>query len=66
MLAGGQFCMLVGKLIHRRPWLTKSDARSAAHHYIGAFFNPHRRHSSLGYVSLMDFERQYTAANVAA
>ena len=41
-------------------------ARAAIHEYIGAFFNPHRRHSSLGYVSPMDFEIQHAAANVAA
>ena len=41
-------------------------AKAAVHDYIGAFFNPHRRHSSLGYISPMDFEKQHAAATVAA
>ena len=53
-------------LVHRRPWPTKAEAKAAIHDYIGAFFNPYRRHSSLGYVSPMDFERQHAAGNVAA
>lgn len=60
------FATLKTELIHRRPCPTKAEARSAVHDYIGAFFNPHRRHSSLGYVSPMDFERQHAAATVAA
>jgi putative transposase len=60
------FATLKRELIRRRPWPTKAEARAAIHDYIGAFFNPHRRHSSLGYVSPMDFEKQYAAANVAA
>jgi putative transposase len=60
------FATLKTELIHRRPWPTKAEARSAVHDYIGAFFNPHRRHSSLGYVSPMDFEKHHAALNVAA
>ena len=60
------FATLKTELIHRRPWPTKAGARSAVHDYIGAFFNPHRRHSSLGYVSPMDFEKHHAALNVAA
>jgi transposase InsO family protein len=60
------FATLKRELIRRRPWPTRAEARAAIHEYIGAFFNPHRRHSSLGYVSPMDFEKQHAAANVAA
>jgi putative transposase len=60
------FATLKTELIYRRPWPTKAEAKAAIHDYIGAFFNPHRRHSSLGYVSPMDFEKQHAAANVAA
>jgi transposase InsO family protein len=48
------------------PLAHEAEAKAAVHDYIGAFFNPHRRHSSLGYVSPMDFERQHAAATVAA
>jgi transposase InsO family protein len=59
------FATLKAELIYRRPWPTKHEARLAIHDYIGGFYNPHRRHSSLGYLSPMDFERQH-AAGVAA
>lgn len=60
------FATLKTELIHRRPWPTKHEARAAIHDYIGAFYNPHRRHSSLGYLSPMDYERQHAAGTVAA
>ena len=60
------FATLKTELIHRRPWPTKHEARMAIHDYIGAFYNPHRRHSSLGYLSPMDYERQHAAGTVAA
>jgi transposase InsO family protein len=60
------FATLKTELIHRRPWPTKSEARAAIHDYIGAFYNPNRRHSSLGYLSPMDYERQHAARFVAA
>jgi transposase InsO family protein len=59
------FATLKTELIYRRPWPTKHEARSAIHDYIGAFYNPHRRHSSLGYVSPMDYERQHAAGAAA-
>jgi len=60
------FATLKIELIYRRPWPTKSEARTAIHDYIGAFYNPNRRHSSLGYLSPMDYERQHAAGFVAA
>jgi putative transposase len=59
------FATLKVELVHRRPWPTKSEARAAIHDYIAAFYNPHRRHSALGYVSPMTYEAQH-AAVVAA
>jgi putative transposase len=60
------FATLKAELIYRRPWPTKSEARTAIHEYIGAFYNSNRRHSSLGYLSPMDYERQHAAGIVAA
>jgi transposase InsO family protein len=60
------FATLKAELIYRRPWPTKSEAKTAIHDYIGAFYNPNRRHSSLGYLSPMDYERQHAAGIVAA
>ena len=59
------FATLKAELIHRRPWPTKHEARLAIHDYIGAFYNPHRRHSSLGYLSPMDYEAQHAASSAA-
>ena len=59
------FATLKAELIHRRPWPTKHEARLAILDYIASFYNPHRRHSSLGYLSPMDFERQHTAGAAA-
>jgi transposase InsO family protein len=60
------FATLKTELIHRRPWPTKHEARTAIHDYIGGFYNPNRRHFSLGYLSPMDHERQQAAASAAA
>ncbi|PYQ42835.1 MAG: IS3 family transposase, partial [Acidobacteria bacterium] len=39
------FATLKTELVYRRPWPTKHEVRTAIHDYIGAFYNPHRRHS---------------------
>jgi putative transposase len=57
------FATLKTELIYRRPWPTKHEAKAAIHDHIGA---SHRRHSSLGYLSPMDYERQHAAGMVAS
>ena len=37
---------------------TKTAAKQAVFKYVETFYNPKRRHSSLGYVSPMEYERQ--------
>jgi putative transposase len=44
-------------LIHRRSWPTKAEARTAVFDYIEAFYNRSRRHSSLGMLSPVAYER---------
>jgi len=44
---------------------TRADARRRIFEYIEAFYNPSRRHSSLGYLSPVQFEQQAAAAIAA-
>jgi len=44
----------VGKKIYR----TRNQAKADVFDYIECFYNPTRRHSTLGYLSPIDFERE--------
>lgn len=48
-------------LIHRRHYQTRQEARQEIFEYIEVFYNRVRRHSSIGYVSPVEFERQHSA-----
>lgn len=47
-------------MLDRRRFQTKAEARIAVFEFIEGFYNPRRRHSSLHYLSPVDFERQIT------
>ncbi len=49
------------ELIHRRRFQTRAEAKQAIFEYIEVFYNRLRRHSSIGYVSPVEFERQHSA-----
>jgi putative transposase len=51
------FATLESELIDRTSWRTRAEARLAVFDYIEAFYNPRRRHSSLGQLSPVHFER---------
>lgn len=44
--------------VHRHRFKTRDEARFAIFDYIEGFYNPHRRHSSLGNLSPAEFERK--------
>jgi putative transposase len=44
--------------MHRHTFKTRDEARFATFRYIEGFYNPHRRHSSLGNLSPAEFERR--------
>ncbi|MHB8761995.1 MAG: IS3 family transposase [Coriobacteriia bacterium] len=44
--------------VHRHRFKTRDEARFAIFDYIEGFYNPHRRHSSLGNLSPVEFERR--------
>ena len=46
--------------IYRQSWPTRAAARTAIFEYIEGWYNPRRRHSTLGYLSPIEFERQHT------
>lgn len=48
--------------IARKTYRTRNQAKAEVFDYIERFYNPTRRHSTLGYLSPIDFERQ---ANVS-
>ena len=56
------FSSLKTERIARKTYSTRNQAKAEVFDYIERFYNPTRRHSTLGYLSPIDFERQ---ANVA-
>ena len=46
--------------------VTRRHAELAVFDYIETFYNPARRHSSLGYLSPVAFENQQTLKNIKA
>jgi transposase InsO family protein len=46
------------ELLHRHRFATQAAARLAVFDYIEGWYNPRRRHSALGYLSPIAFERR--------
>lgn len=42
----------------RKVYRIRDDAKADMFDYIGRFYNPKRRHSTLGYLSPMEFENK--------
>jgi transposase InsO family protein len=47
---------------HDRRFLTRQEAKATVIEYSEMFYNSHRRHSTLGYLSPNDFEAQAKVA----
>lgn len=54
------------ELVYRNRFKTKNEARLAVFRYIEGFYNPLRRHSSLGYRSPVEYERMLEGTPAAA
>jgi len=52
------FATLECELLDRRRFKTQAEARIAVFDFIEGFYNPRRRHSSIGYLSPIDYERE--------
>ena len=57
-MAESFFATLECELLDRRRFQTQTEARMAVFEYIEAWYNPHRRHSALGYLSPVEFEQR--------
>jgi putative transposase len=51
------FATLECELLARRRFATQAEARMAVFDFIEGFYNPRRRHSALGYLSPLEYER---------
>jgi putative transposase len=51
------FATLECELLDRRRFKTQAEARMAVFEFIEGWYNPHRRHSALGYRSPINYER---------
>jgi len=56
------FSSLKTEHVARKVYRTRDHARADVFDYIERFYNPSRRHSTIGYVSPMEFERMAGSA----
>lgn len=61
-MAESFFATLECELIDRTSFQNQTEARMAIFDFIEGWYNPHRRHQSLGQVSPVNFERSYQQA----
>ena len=52
------FSSLKTERVRKKVYQSRDQARADVFDYIERFYNPTRRHSTLGYLSPIDFERQ--------
>jgi putative transposase len=65
-MAESFFATLECELLARRRFPTKAEARMAIFEFIEGWYNPTRRHSSLGRISPVEFERRHSMHNESA
>ena len=64
-IAESFFATIKKELIHRRTWETRSEAKQVIPDWIESFYNRRRRHSAIGGVSPVEYER-LTMGSIAA
>jgi transposase InsO family protein len=60
------FATLKTELVYLRRFATRAEAREAIFEFIESFYNRERRHSTLGYLSPVAFERKFDQEKVGA
>ena len=53
------FATIKKELVHRYSWPTRRELQSEVFEYIEGFYNPRRRHSTLGMLSPLEFEAEH-------
>jgi putative transposase len=64
-MAESFFATLECELIDRRRFKTQAQAKMAVFEFIEGWYNPHRRHSALNYLSPINYERMLEIENAA-
>lgn len=64
-MAESLFATLEKELLNRRRFKTQAEAKMAVFEWIEGWYNPHRRHSSLGRISPINFERRQLTLQAA-
>jgi putative transposase len=54
------FATLECELLDRRRFHSQAEARMAVFGFIEGWYNPRRRHSALGYLSPLEYERNHS------
>ena len=56
-MAESFFATLECELLDRNRFTSQAEAKMGVFYFIEGWYNPHRRHSSIGYMSPINFER---------
>lgn len=54
------------ELIHSRPWPTLTRLRTATFEWIEGYYNNHRRHSTIGYLTPTEYENGHRSIHELA
>ena len=65
-MAESFFATLEREVLNRRRFRTQAEARMAIFQWLEGWYNPHRRHSALGYLSPINYERRMEMSSKAA
>ncbi len=57
-MAESFFATLEREVLNRRRFHSQAEAKIAVFRWLEGWYNPHRRHSSLGYLSPINYERR--------
>ena len=61
-MAESFFATLEREVLNRRRFRSQAEARMAIFQWLEGWYNPHRRHSALGYCSPINYERRQLRA----